>query len=333
MDLSIIIVNWNSTNFIAQCVASILSFVENLQFEIVVVDNASSDDSYLSLPGRFEKVRLICSPENIGFARANNLGFENSSGEYVLFLNPDTKVISPAINIMHSFLQSSPETGAVGCRLLNADLSVQTSCIQRFPTVFNQLTDIEWLRLRYPNLRFWGIHPLFAEKQNVTADVEVICGACIMIRREVFQEIGFFSSEYFMYGEDADLSYKIREAGWKLVYLGAGTIVHYGKQSSTRRKEDSFETVVMRESIFQLLRKTRGPFYSQIYRIAMLLMAVFRLILVGPLLVLSRRANSRESRRISFKKWWKILRWSVGLESPTAKVGSSFKHVALPAKD
>jgi GT2 family glycosyltransferase len=333
MDLSIIIVNWNSTDFIAQCVSSILSFVENLQFEIIVVDNASSDDSYLLLPRRFEKVRLICSPENIGFARANNLGFENSSGKYVLFLNPDTKVINAAINFMYSFLQSSPEAGAVGCRLLNADLSVQTSCIQRFPTILNQLTDIEWLRLRYPKLRFWGIYPLFAEEQNVLAEVEVICGACIMIRREVFQGIGLFSSEYFMYGEDADLCYKIREAGRKLIYIGAGTIVHYGKQSSTRRKEDSFETVVMRESIFQLLRKTRGRFYSHMYRIAMSLMAAFRLILVGPLLVLSRRANSRESWRISFKKWWKILRWSVGLESSTARVGSSFKHVVLPAKN
>jgi GT2 family glycosyltransferase len=332
MDLSIIIVNWNSTDFVIQCVSSILSTVQELQYEIIVVDNASSDDSCHVLPERFEKVRLIRSPENIGFARANNLGFQQSSGSNILFLNPDTNVINPAINIMHSFLQTAPQAGGVGCRLLNADMSVQTSCLQRFPTIWNQLTDIEWLRLRFPHFRFWGIHPLFAKDQSIPADAEVICGACIMVRRKVFEEIGLFSTEYFMYGEDVDLCYKILKAGWKLGYVGAGTIVHYGKQSSGRREEDSFGVIVMRESIFQLLRKTRGPLYARLYRLSMSLMAASRVAFIGALLAVPRRAESKASLQGPFKKWWKIFRWGIGLEPWTSELGSARKHKTAPAE-
>jgi len=333
MDLSIIIVNWNSTDFTRKCISSICSTTQDLQYEIIVVDNASADDSYRSLSEQSEKVRLIRSPENVGFARANNLGFQDSSGKYVLFLNPDTEVICPAINVMYSCLASSPAVGAAGCRLLNADLSVQTSCLQRFPTILNQVIDIEWLRLRFPTLGLWGIRPLFSKDPDVRADVEVIAGACIMLRREVFEKIGYFSTDYFMYAEDVDLCYKVMKAGWKLRYVGSGTIVHYGKQSSTRREEDSFAVVVMRESIFKFLRKSRGATYAHLYRLSLLLAAVLRLSAFAFLLAVPRAAIDKTSLRGSFRKWWKILRWSIGLEAWTERLGTPFNSDVVTAKN
>jgi GT2 family glycosyltransferase len=333
MDLSIIIVNWNSTDFTRKCISSILSTTRNLEYEIIVVDNASADDSYRRLCEQSEKVRLIGSPENVGFARANNLGFRGSFGKYVLFLNPDTETIGPAINLMYSCLESSPTVGAAGCKLLNADLSVQTSCVQRFPTIFNQVTDIEWLRLRFPNLGLWGIRPLFSKDPDIRADVEVLAGACVMLRREVFETIGYFSTDYFMYAEDIDLCYKIMKAGWKLRYVGSGSIVHYGKQSSTHREEDSFAVVVMRESVFKFLRKTKGPVYAQIYRLSLLLVAVLRLPVFAFLLAVPSSADNKISLRGSSRKWWKILRWSVGLEAWTKRLGTPFNTDVVTARN
>jgi GT2 family glycosyltransferase len=175
----------------------------------------------------------------------------------------------------------------------------------------------------------WGISPLFAES---AADVEVIVGACIMLRREVFEQIGLFSTEYFMYCEDTDLCYKVQKAGWKLRYIGNGTIVHFGKQSSSRREEDSFGVVVMRESIFRFLRKTRGPVYAQLYRFSLLISAILRLSIFTLLLVMPGTAIDKGSLRGSFRKWRKILRWSIGLEAWTEQLGRPLTGNAVVAQ-
>src|SRR5271165_5655937 len=141
MDLSIIIVNWKSVDFLRGCLASIFSPGSSLSLEVVVVDNASYDGCEEMLSREFPQVRFIQSRENIGFARACNLGFRNSTGRVVLFLNPDTKVLGNALSSMVDGLESQSHAGAIGCKLLNGDGSLQTSCIQSFPTILNQALD------------------------------------------------------------------------------------------------------------------------------------------------------------------------------------------------
>ena len=142
MDLSIIYVNWRSEDYLRNSIRSIRQFTTGVSYEIIVVDNNSPTGNVDVLKREFPEIQLIASTENLGFAAANNLGFRHSTGKYVLFLNPDTKLTSPAINILLNRTQSLSDAGIVGCKLLNADLSVQTSCIQNFPGIVNSLSRI-----------------------------------------------------------------------------------------------------------------------------------------------------------------------------------------------
>ena len=312
MDLTIVIVNWNSADYAIDCVKSIVSSTQGLDFEIVVVDNASSDHSLEILQKELPNVRLVRSATNIGFAKGNNLGFQFASGRHVLFLNPDTFVLGPAISRMYASLESSPAVGAVGCKLLNADSTIQTSCIQPFPNILNQLADIERLKVRYPNLKLWKIRPLFDGHNGNALPVEAVSGACLMVKRDVFNRIGLFSEDYFMYGEDLDLCYKIRRAGWQVCYVGGATVMHYGGKSTARKGIDGFQTVLMRESIYTFMKKFRGPLYAELYRFTLLLSALIRLSVLIPFWVLSRARPKRERVILAIRKWHKILGWAAG---------------------
>lgn len=308
-ELSIIIVNWNSKEYLRKCVSSLRVTTRELECEIIVIDSASFDGCDQMLRDDFPEVRFIQSDSNLGFARANNAAFEVSSGRHVVFLNPDTEVVGGALATMVKWLRTLPEAGSVGCRLLNTDGSVQTSCIQSVPTILNQLLDFEFFRLRWPKLGLWGMAPLYTGAKQPSV-VEAISGACVMLKREVFERVGRFSVDYFMYAEDIDLSYKITQAGLRNYYLPDAEVVHHGGGSSATAASN-FSTVMMRESVWRFLRKTRGLIYGLGYRACMLVIAVIRLgvlIVVYPILVLRRRGAGWSG---SFRKWSAILRWSV----------------------
>lgn len=312
MDLSIIIVNWNSKDYLRKCIASILADTRSIEFEIIVIDSASFDGCGEMLRELYPQVHFIQSDKNLGFAGANNAAFAASTGGCVLFLNPDTELVGPAINILHERLRSLPDAGAVGCKLLNSDRTVQTSCIQSIPTILNQLLDSEFLRARWPCSPLWGMAPLFATDTK-PQEVETISGACVMLKRDVFEGVGLFSQDYFMYAEDIDLSYKVRKAGRKNYYVHAATVVHHGG-SSVQQAASNFSVVMMREAIWRFLRKTRGGFYGQAYRAAMFACALVRLLMLGPVSawrMIRRRSDTDET---SSQKWRAVLRWSLNRE-------------------
>ena len=171
-DVSIIYVNWNSLDYLRESVASVYEHTKS-SVEIVIVDNASPERGVQSLRVEFPDLRIIESEKNLGFAGANNLGFRHSTAEYVLFLNPDTQLVSPSIDLMLSRIQQLPDAGIVGCKLLNTDRSVQSSSIQTYPTILNQAVDSEYLRLRWPECPLWKIGPLFSDEVSLMR-VEVI---------------------------------------------------------------------------------------------------------------------------------------------------------------
>ena len=194
MELSIIIVNWNSKDYLQKCIASILDSKSNIQYEIVVIDGGSFDGAGEMLKQCYPQVKFIQSDKNLGFAKANNVAFKASCGNYILFLNPDTEVVVPAIDILFEQMQKLPKAGVIGCKLLNADGSVQTSCIQSFPTILNQLLNSEFLRALFPKSRLWGMEALFNDR-NEPAEAEMLSGACLMMRRTLFEQVGYFSEE------------------------------------------------------------------------------------------------------------------------------------------
>jgi N-acetylglucosaminyl-diphospho-decaprenol L-rhamnosyltransferase len=303
VQVSIIFVNWNSTDYLRECIASIYEWTRSVEFELIVVDNASPDGDIDILTRQFEDLKLIKNPVNIGFGHANNLGFRHSTGKHILFLNPDTRLVSPAIDMMLMHSDTLEDAGIVGCRLLNSDLSVQSSCIQTFPTILNQALDADLLRRRWPHSRLWGIGPLMSDC-GAPAQVEVISGACMMIRRDVFERIGMFSEEYFMYAEDLDLCRKAVRAGCNNYYIGEASIIHYGGKSSSPQTA----TVAKWRSIVKYFVKNHGYNYALLFRGVMSVVALCRLGLIA-LDSFGRSATGNSKAGAStWLKWRAILK-------------------------
>jgi len=300
--LSIIIVNWNSTAYLLKCIESIYKYTHETEFEIIVVDNASPDDDVRLVKHQFPDVVLIESSENLGFARANNLGFRASSGEYVVFLNPDTILINPAFDLILHQVRFLSNLGVVGCTLFNEDRTIQTSAIQTFPTVLNQLLDVDFIRNRFPACALWNIAPLL-KGGNLPSHVQVISGACLLLRREVFAQVGHFSEDYFMYAEDVDLCYKIAKTGFTNYYVPQAQIVHYGGKSSVKSR-----AVLMKwRSILHYVAKHHGNVYQLAFRMAMACSAMLRLAVLS-LRWLVVRGPRKESVQGTLLKWWLILK-------------------------
>jgi len=333
VDISIIIVNWNSKDYLRNCIASILANTHNLKYEIIVIDSASYDGCSDMLQNLYPKVHFIQSEYNIGFARANNLGANYAHGTSVLFLNPDTEVREHAIERLYSRLKELPDAGIIGCRLLNSDGSLQTSCVQPLPTIANQIFDAEILQRWFPKINLWISATKF-EDATSPVPVEAVSGACMMIQREVFNLVRGFSTDYFMYAEDLDLCYKIHMAGHTNYYVVDAEIIHYGG-GSTQHKRSRFSEVMIPESTSRLLKKIHNNSYSFGYRIALSISAVFRLLLLTLCFPVSLiKLITHEWWSTAINKWFVILRWGLGLEkwvheydfSDTALNSSNLNH-------
>ena len=311
--LSIVIVNWRSVTFLAQCLRTIVQETKDLPFEVIVIDNASFDGSEEMVHREFPQTLFIQSKDNLGFSRGNNQAFARSHGKYILFLNPDTEITGDALAMLVNCLEADPKAGIVGPKLLNSDGSLQTSCVQAFPTILNQVFDAEALRRLFPNSSLWGVSALYRD-DPAPAKVDVISGASLMIRRDVFEEVGQFSTDYFMYSEDVDLCYKVHSAGWKVVYLSGATVVHHGGQSSSKKAESNFAAVMIRESLYSYFKVRRGPLYAGAFRVTAGLFAMFRLALLLVLYCVTLGKYGDGSWPASFGKWRSIFRWSLGLE-------------------
>ena len=321
--ISVIIVNWNSKAYVRRCLHSLMAHSQGLAPEVVVVDSGSFDGCDQLLAREFPTAIFVQSSENIGFARANNLGARHAGGRYLLFLNPDTEFIENTVRILCDRLASLPGAGAVGCRLLNGDRTLQTSCVQSFPTVVNQILDSEYLRHRFPRSRLWGTAALCSERPE-PAEVEALSGACILAKRECFESVGGFTESYFMYGEDLDFCFRLRQAGFKVFHLPETSLVHFGG-GSTRRAASNSSAALMRESVFRFMRANRGMRAALAYRFSMVVTALVRVLLIGPMLLFGNRVVDHGSD--SLRKWTAVLRWSLGLApstwAPPQKGGAS----------
>jgi len=311
VSLSIVIVNWHSADFVCAAVEAIAASASPLGVEILVVDNASYDECRDRLALTHPDVRFIQSSTNLGFGGANNLGARHARAEVLLFLNPDTVPHPGAIATLYQHLMRTVDAGVVGGRLLNSDGSLQISCVQALPTVLNQALDLDVLRRLMPRLPLWGTQALHTPSDR-PQQVDAISGACMMLRRSTFQTVNGFSPAFFMYGEDLDLCARIAAAGGRNLYAHDAVIVHHGGGSS-RQVPGAFSIVTMCESVALLIRRLRGPGSARAYRATMSLVAGARLgaLLVAAPLWVVRSGTARWSG--ACRKWWTVLRWTLGL--------------------
>lgn len=313
IDLSIIIVNWNCIAYTEQCLASIRDHSNGIDLEVIVVDNDSADAPCSTLLEKFPKTKLILSKENIGFGRANNLGVRHSEGRYLLFLNPDTVVLRDSLQRMISALERTPGVGALGCRLLNSDGSLQTTAVQSFPTILNQIFALAWLQQKWPTLKLWGKQALYSAQPDVVHDVDFVSGAAILVKREVFELIGGFNPAYFMYAEEADLCLAIHKRGFRVGYTNRAQIIHFGGRSTTAC-DDTFAHVTMQQSIYTFLQVSRGPSYAALYRLTLFSIALGRLGILLCMLPFAAAFDwpiKGESAKRGCKKWITIARWGL----------------------
>ncbi|MBN1507013.1 MAG: glycosyltransferase family 2 protein [Sedimentisphaerales bacterium] len=235
MDVSIIIVNWNTRDILRDCLKSVYTRTEDIIFEVIVVDNASSDGSADMIRREFPPVRLIENTENKGFAAANNQGMRIAQGRYVLLLNSDTIVLDDAIQRAVRFADGHLEAGVVGCRTLNADRSLQITCFM-FPSVLNLVLWITYLYKVFPRSRFWGRARMTWWDRDDAREVDVVTGCFMLVRRDAIDRVGLMDEQFFMYAEEADWCYRFCQAGYKRLFTPEAQIIHLGGASSDQIK-------------------------------------------------------------------------------------------------
>lgn len=313
MKLSVIIVNWNSAALLRRCLQSVFSSSSGRDVEVLVVDNASYDGSAEMVFREFPLVTFIQSEQNLGFAGGNNLAFQRSRGRYVLFLNPDTEIVGDALWTMLAVLKTRQDAGVVGPKLVDPDLTVQINCMRAFPTILNQLFDSSLTRRTLGRFNFAGVRPVIEERSQPVG-VEMLPGACIMLRREVFEKAGRFNEKYFMYAEDVELNYRARTAGMTNYYVASAAVIHHGSSSSSQKSESFFSTVMIREAVWEFLRASHGAGYAAAYRVTTAMAALARIAVLSFVRCLPFGSEISSRAAQSTRKWTKVLRWCLGLE-------------------
>lgn len=311
MSIAVLIVNWNSKNYLRKCLHSLVEGNREDFRQVVVVDAGSRDGCEELLRVEYPWVDFLQLEENVGFAAANNLGFEKVKEDKLLLLNPDTWVFPGAISALSEAINQLPKAGIVAPRIFNADGSIQQSCVQSFPTPLNQALDANILRKIFANLSFWGSNIAF--RSDEPTPVQVVSGACMMMRSETYRDLRGFREEYFMYAEDVDLCFRVQKVGLNVYHVPKAKVIHFGGGSSAK-KGGQFGIVMMRVTMEKFMYLNYGPNAANSYRLLQGLSAILRIgLLFSSITVL--KGKKRIHAEASLKKWLAVLKWVLGKEN------------------
>jgi N-acetylglucosaminyl-diphospho-decaprenol L-rhamnosyltransferase len=301
MDLSIIIVSWNVADLLRACLDSILAAPTTLAMEIIVVDSASSDASVAMIKAEYPQVTLLTQTENLGFVKCNNIGLRASSGRHVLLLNPDTEIIGDALATLVAYLDEHPDVGIVGPHTLNTDRTTQ-STKRRFPTMATGVFESTWLQDYAPkSLMDWYYAADVGDE--ATGDVDWVQGSALMARRSVYEQIGGLDEGFFMFSEELDWCKRTKDAGWRVVYVGAAPIIHHGGKSTEQIA--SRKHIYFHQSKLRYFRKNFGWIAAQGLRSFLLLNYAWQIFLEGAKGLLGQK---RALRRERIQAYWEVLR-------------------------
>ena len=234
MELSIIIVNYEQSHFLGDCLESVHLTICKTKFEVILVDNSSKDKGLESVLKRFPETRLIDNARNVGFARANNQGAKIANGDFLFFINPDTIMIKGTIESMLDYIRSDPSVGILGPKVLNPDQTLQYSC-RKFPTIWSGLFNRYSVMTRFfPNNRYSKDYLMLDYDHSSTRSVDWISGCCMMIPAPIFKEVNGFDENYFLFIEDVDLCQTMRKKGYRVDYFPSAKIFHKISSSSSQ---------------------------------------------------------------------------------------------------
>ncbi len=287
MDLSIIIVNYNVKEFLQNLIHSIEKASLHLTKEIIVVDNASDDGSIEFIREKFPQIKLIANKVNLGFGKANNLGLKEAKGKFILLINPDTLIAEDTFDKMIEFFNRKPEAGLAGCKIINPDGTLQLACRRSFPGPWTSFTKVTGLSSLFPKSKFFAKYNLTYLDENQTYEVDAISGSFMMMRKEVYQKVGGFDEQFFMYGEDLDFCYRVQSAGFKVFYVHTTQIIHYKGESTRRSNIDETKLFYNAMHLFVKKHLSSSFLVELILRSAIVVRSVFAFIGVRKLIIIS----------------------------------------------
>lgn len=296
MDISVVIVSWNARRHLIECLSSLWPELTGLRSEVIVVDNASTDGSSAAVLEQFPDVKLIQNYENLGFARANNIGIARSYGRYILLVNSDVLLLEGCIRKMFSYMERNPDAGVLGPRILNPDHTLQLSCT-RFPTLRGALLSAVGLETAFRSLRYFP--------HKGIEEVDVISGCFMMVRRRALDRVGPLDEAFFIYAEDKDWCKRFRDGGWKAVYFPHASAIHHGGASSKNMPVSFY--IEMQKANLQYWEKHRGSTARAVYSGIILVHQSIRF-LRGCLLY-AARPSKRESSGHKIKRSGACIRW------------------------
>jgi hypothetical protein len=288
--LSVIVVNWNTKELLRRCLKTLQRASAGLKghIEILVVDNASTDGSPDMIRDEFDQVVLVTNDHNIGFARANNQALAAARGEYLMLLNPDTELNPEALSRLVTFMRLHAAVGAAGPRLSNPDGTLQVSC-SRTPTIVREFWRLFHLERLYP----LAAYPRSLWDSDHELEVEVVQGACIVLRRRALEDVGLLDEDFFMYTEETDLCYRLTKAGWQISWVPWASVLHHGGQSTKQAPRAMF--IELYASKVQFFRKHYGGAATMGYKLVLGLASVARIALAPVGYLLDRATGGSRS--------------------------------------
>jgi GT2 family glycosyltransferase len=304
LDVSVIIVSWNTRDILRDCLESIAEQTRRVTYEIIVVDNASSDDTVEMLKRDFSQVTVVENEENLGFSRGNNIGIDRSSGRYMALINSDVILLDGCLDRMVDYMDSHANTGMAGPRILNHDGSLQVSC-RKFPTLWNNFCQAIGLNYLFPK------SPLFSEPfmkywaHDQEREVDVLSGCFWMIRREALEQVGLLDEAFFFYGEDIDWCKRFHKADWGVTFYPGAEAIHLGAASSRRMPIKFY--LELQKADLRYWRKHHGRLGKFAYACVITFRHALRLVLGGMLYVL--RPSQRPETGYKLKRNSACLRW------------------------
>lgn len=276
MLLSVIIVNYNVKYFLEQCLYSVQKAIVGLDAEVIVVDNHSTDDSIAYLQPKFKFVQFISSNENLGFGKANNLALANAKGSYILFLNPDTIVAEDCFTKCISFFDLNKDCGALGIKMIDGSGKFLAESKRSFPSPITSFFKLTGLAALFPQSKIFNKYSLGYLSINENHEVDVLCGAFMMLKKEVAEKTNGFDTAFFMYGEDIDLSFRIQKLGYKNYYFSESSIIHFKGESATQQ---SFKhNKMFYKAMIVFVKKHYGGSKATLFLLLLQLAIVFRAI-------------------------------------------------------
>lgn len=282
IDLSICIVNWNARNFLIDCLQSIYKSRPSLKFEIILVDNASSDNSIPLVKKKYPTIMTISSETNDGFAAGNNVAIKHSSGKFVLLLNPDTLVSPGSLDLIVKFMDSNRQIGVCGGKLFHPETGCIEASARSFPTLIPLIWHLFYLDRLFPFSPFFNKYTMNHLSSSKVREVDWVTGACLLVRREVIDQVDGLDENFFMYCEDLEWCYRIKRAGWKVFYYPSVEIAHYRGQSSKLRKNHRSDSLSVwgaqryTSSILYFYAKHYGKRRTFLLRIIIVISSLFK---------------------------------------------------------